>query len=671
MFAKLIYPVNYNDYRHTQIYGDMIITKVDNKNTYGYIFEVQLGENSSVQTTKKNNEIKYEKLSTWASKRYPRSSSSSSSPRPSYDCIIELSNDAKFIVTIVNAKVTSKCLFFYVNSTKTNDIFNADANNSFKLPLKTKLNNVKFIILQKFNLEDNLNTINARHAFLSSNPTNVKNGQLISITKAGTILKNSINLPGSDIPTCPEQDITVYKVIYWSSKNEESGPQIVSGSILVPKSVSKKEIIQTRNGATFQYDDRSILWYNIVNGLDYDKVSIANKSKLLFSGLGYIVVNADGFGLGASEGKVSANSDFNGEVNPHVDMLRAVRTTLPYFNPNLLIYDPLDVVYCGYSNAAVYGLPIVYNFFPGNTQKIPSDEASKFNYTRMLLGGCPYLSSDLFKTIQNSPSNTSLISLEVFGLFSWVLAHSNSGIMMSRPAAYNGIIRPLAIGDELQRETGNLRQQTELLLTSNTLMFPPTQSDFYIPATNVLGDIRQLVDVNNAVLYGSEFTNTHGWTNPKIDLANLPKIPISMIYSDGDQIVCPTVGNSQSAIYKQISNIQLSGTESAFTYDGPEFLDDYMGQGKVVGVLGNSVRFPGAEKTITVNDENNDKTQSAVQDIATLIKNTSGDNYLRIKINAINARNFNLSNNSINFGRASHGTNALTWMESTYYVLQQ
>jgi hypothetical protein len=670
MFANLLYHLQYSNYRHTYMYGDMIITKVDNKNTYGYIFEVQLGENSSVQTTKKNNEIKYEKLSTWKAKRYPRSSSSSSSPRPSYDCIIELSNDAKFIVTIVNAKITSKCLFFYVNSNKTNPIFNADANNSFKLPLKTKLHNVKFYIFEKFNLEDNLNIINAKQQFLSNNLNNVKNGRLISITKAGTILKNSINLPGSDIPTCPEQDITVYKVLYWSSKNEESGPQIVSGSILVPQSVSKNQIIQTRSGQTFQYDDRTILWYNIVNGLDYDKESILNKSKLLFSGLGYILVHADGFGLGASEGKVTANSDFNGEVCPHVDIMRAVRTTLPYFTPNLLIDRPVDVIYCGYSNGALYAPSIVYNLFPGNTMKIPLDEASKFNYTRMLLGGCPFLSSDLFQTIKNSPSNT-LISLDLFGLLSWVIAHSNSGIMMSRPAAYNGIMRPLVIGDELQRRDGNLRALTELLLKSNSIMFPPTQSDFYIPSTNILGDIRQVVNVDNAILYGSEFTNNHGWTNPKIDLARLPKIPITMIYSGGDQVVCPTVGNSQSAIFKHISNTPLSGTESAFTYDGAEKLDDYMGLGEVVGVPGRSVRFPGAEKTITVNDEKNDKTQSAVQDIAELIQNTSGDNYLRIKINTTNARGFTFSNNSINYGRARHGTNALTWMESTYYVLQQ
>jgi hypothetical protein len=677
MFPALPYPLQYSNYRHSHICGDVIITKINNKNTYDFTFYVQLRDNSSVQTTTKNNEIKYEKLSTWVSKHY---SSHTSSPRPSYDCIMELSNNAKFIVTIVNAKVTSKCnLFFYVNSNKTNAIFNVniDIDNSFKLPLKTKMKNVNFIIFENFNLQNNLNIINAYRNISYNNLNNVKNGQMISITKAGTVLKNSIKLPGSDITTCPEQNITVYKVLYWSSQNEENGPQVVSGSILVPENVSKKEILQTRNVATYQFSDDTILWYSIVNGLDYDKMSIPHKSKILFSGLGYILINADGFGLGASEGKVSANSDFNGEVYPHVDMLRAVRTTLPLFsrmlsnNPE----EPLDIIYCGYSNAAIYGPSIVYTLFPGNTQKISSDEASKFNYTRMLLGGCPCLNIDLFKTIQNTPTPTNtLISLEVFGLLSWIIAHSNSGIMMSRPPAYDGIMRPIALGDELQRKNGSLRKQMEILVTSNTLMFPPSKTDVYIPATNTVGDIRQLVNIDNAVLYGLEFTNNHGWTNPKIELANLPKIPITMIYSNGDQIVSPTIGNSQSAIFKTISdpNKPLSVNESAFTYDGAAFLDDYMGPGKVITGAGGTVTFSGAKKTTAVNDLQNDKTLSAVQDIAALIKNTSGNNYLRIKINTKNARNFyfNPSDNSIDFGRASHGTNALTWMESTYYVLQ-
>jgi len=689
MFPSLSQSINYNNYRHSYISGDAVkIIKANNKKTYDYKIYVKLGENSKITSFQKNedtkiNEVKYVTPSYWASKHFSNNNnnnSSSSSVRQSYDCIMELSNNAKFVVTIVNAKVTSKCnLFFYVNSNNTNNIFNVDADmyNSFKLPLKTPLHNVKFCIFEKFNLEDNLKIINANQQFLSNNLNNVKNGQLISITKAGTILKNSINLPDSDIPTCPEQNITVYKVLYWSSQSEQNGPQIVSGSILVPENVSKNEILQTRNGATFQYNDNSIIWYSIVNNYNFDKMSIHNKSTLLFSGLGYIVVHADGFGLGASEGKVSGNSDFNCEVYPHVDILRAVRTILPLFS-RIVSIEPLRIIYCGYSNGAIYGPSVVHHFVPGNNQNLSLDEASKFKYTRMILGGCPCITTDFFKTIQENPTNV-LLTLEVFGLFAWTIAHSNSGIMMSRPSAYNEIIRPITIGDELG--SGNsldFKQQLGIFIKSNTLMHPPNPNDVYTPATTVLGDIRQIMNIDNAVLYGSELTNMHGWANPKLRFTNFPPIPVTMIYASGDQVVAPTVGNKQSSIFKKISNelkprsLTISGDESAYTFDGPKYLDDYMGTGKVIGIPGNpslSVTYPGANKTVTVNNEMNDKTQSAVKEIASLINNTTGNNYVRIKIKTGNSRGFDLLN-SVNFGRASHGGNIITWMESTYYALQ-
>lgn len=675
MFTNLPYSLNYSNYRHSYIGGgDIFIKKINNKNTYDHIFYVKLGGNLSVQTMTKKNEIKYEKLSTWVSKRYTSSSS------PSYDCIVELSNNVKFIIKIVNVKVTAKSnLIFYINSTKVNSIFNMDQDNRNHFLPQTKLCNVKFFIFEHFNLEDKLNIVNANKQFSS----NVKNGQLVSITKVGTILKNSITLPGSDIPTCPEQDITVYKILYWSSQNNQNGLQLVSGSILVPEKVSKKEILQTRNGATFQYNDESIIWYNISNGGNFDNTSIHNKSTLLFSGLGYITVHADGKGLGESQGKVVANSDYYGEVYPHVDIMRAIRSILPVFSPNIST-EPLNIIYCGYSNGAIYGPSIVHHFVPGNNQKMSSTEALKFNYKRLLLGGCPCLTTEFFKTIKENPNNVRILQ-ETNGLLVWLLGHSNSGIMMSRLSAYNGVIIPVSLGDELGNKNSlNLNQQLALLIKLNTLMHPPTNADVYFPADTFTSDIRQFIDINNAVLYGSEFTNNHGWTNPKIRLSNFPTIPVTMVYSAGDQIVAPTSGSNQEAIFKKISNalnpqsstdsksLTVLGDLSAYTFDGAAYLDDYMGQGKVVGIPGNdlmSITFPGANKTVTVNNELNDKSQSAVKEIASLIKNTTGNNYVRIKIKTGNCRDFDLLNSG-KVGRASHGGNCITWMESTYYVLQ-
>jgi hypothetical protein len=661
MLRPLSVPLIYSNYRNSCIYGDVKITKLNtnNKKKYDYKFHVKLGVNSSIETMKYD-EIKYEKLSEWVCKHF-------SSHTQSYDCIMELSNNSKFIIKIVNAKVTSKCILFYVNSTKTNAIFNADANNSFKLPLKTLLNNVKFCIFEKFNLEDNLNIINANQQFLSNNLNNVKNGQLISITKAGTILKNSIKLPGSDIQTCPEQNITVYKVLYWSSQNEQNGPQMVSGSILVPENVSNIEILQTRHGSQHRFLDRSVIWYSIENNLDFNVTTTFNKSPLLFSGLGYIVVHADGFGFGVSEGRVSGNSDFDSEVYLHVDILRAVRTTLRLFSPKVSI-EPLHIIYCGYSGGAVYAPSIVNNFVPGNNQTISLDEASKFSYTRMILGGCPCITNNFFKLIKDNPKNN-LVLLEIFGLLSFIIGHSNSGIMMSRPSAYNQMCRSIQTNN-LPASNNSFTQQVlfSRLLSLNTIVYPPSLNDPYTPANNIVGDIRQIFNVDNAFLYSTEFTDMHGWTNLNMRLDMLPPIPTTMVYAASDQVVAPVVGNEQSAIFKKIFNLPLSDNESAYVYDGAEYLDDYMGEGKL---LGGPIRQPGANKIVTVNNELNDLTQSGVKQIASLIRNTTGNNYVRIKIEPQNCRDLSLQN--LTFGRGSHNGNTgsvITWMESTYYALQ-
>lgn len=672
MFFPLNTPLNYNKYNHSHISGEIIKIKknITSNNEYTYKLYVKPEKNSNFiiyhkNQNMKNNEIKIMKLSKWIDTYFLNSSINN------FDCIMDLPSHSKFVFSVVHVKITSKSnLIFYVNSSNPNNIFNLDI--PVTLSFKTKLNNVNFFIFDKFNLEDNLNIVNANNQFLSNDLNNIKNGQLVSITKVGTILKNSINLPGSDIPTCPEQNIAVYKVLYWSSQTQQNGPQLVSGSILVPENVSKKEILQTRNGATFQYNDNSIIWYSISNGLDFNKMSIHNKSTLLFSGLGYIVVHADGFGLGANEGKVSGNSDFYCEVYPHVDIMRAIRTTLPLFSPNVSI-EPLNIIYCGYSNGAIYGPSILHQLVPGNNQKISSTEASKFNYTRMILGGCPNLNPDFFKSIKDNPKNT-LILIESFGLLSWTIAHSNSGIMMARPSAYNEIITPIALGDELgSANTLTLQQQLGILIVSNSIKHPPNDSDDYnSPNIEIgIGDIRQLVNIDNAILYSSEFIHTHGWTNPKIRLTNFPKIPITMIYSSVDQIVSPTLGSSQSAILKKIfkQNLSENGSESANVFDGAAVLDDYMGKGKVIG----PITQLGANKTVTVNSELNDLTQDGVKNIASHIKNITGNNYLRIKIEPANCRGLSfqpLTFQPLTFGRGSHSGFTITWMESTYYALQ-
>jgi hypothetical protein len=130
MFPSLSQSINYNNYRHSYISGDAVkIIKANNKKTYDYKIYVKLGENSKITSFQKNentkvNEIKYITPLHWTSKHFSNNNSSSVQSY-AYDCIMELSNNAKFVLTIVNAKITSKYnLFFYVNSNNTNNIFN-------------------------------------------------------------------------------------------------------------------------------------------------------------------------------------------------------------------------------------------------------------------------------------------------------------------------------------------------------------------------------------------------------------------------------------------------------------------------------------------------------------------------------------------------------------------
>lgn len=201
MFSSSSIQLNYNKYRHSHTSGNVNIKKIintSNKKPYNYKFYVKLGENPFLETTK-NNVIKYEKLLPWVSKHFSSHNSSSLRSYEFYDCIMELSNNTKFVFTIVSAKVTSKCnLIFYVNSNKMNNIFNAD--NSFELPLKSTLHNVKFFIFEKFNLEDNLNIINANNR-LYGKEINLNDG-ILSTDASVKLLWNggTIYIPSAKYP---------------------------------------------------------------------------------------------------------------------------------------------------------------------------------------------------------------------------------------------------------------------------------------------------------------------------------------------------------------------------------------------------------------------------------------------------------------------------------------
>ncbi len=484
--------------------------------------------------------------------------------------------------------------------------------------------------------------------------SNPMRGQLISITKVGTIAKNSISKSTSDISQGPAQDVNVHKVLYWSSQTEQNGPQIVSGSLLVPSNITKTDILQTRNGATFQYNDFSLPWFNLANGLS---LSLINYETVCMAGLGYVTVHADGFGLGANEGRVTGFSDYFGEINPHVDMLRAVREKLPSVGFKGSV-DPLNIIYFGYSNGAAYGVGVVNELVPGNSSKISQTEASKFSFKKLLLGSGNNAYEELV-AVASDPAKT-LVSLEVFGLACWVLAGMQSAQMVARPSALHQIINPLVKGDFWGAPNDKTTEQTlATLLGWNASTNPVNAADpdnNYTNPTTKVGDFRQLVNSNNFKKYAYELLNNHGWTNINAPLDKFPQIPVTMIYSSADQVVAPATSDSENGVFGKIA--------FGAGFDGTASLDPYMGTGKTLG----AIAVPGAGKTVTSNNTLNDKTQAGVQGIADAIKNTTGNNYLRIRLETANIRGFNLLAGQ--YGRGDHGGNLITWFESTYYALQ-
>lgn len=491
-----------------------------------------------------------------------------------------------------------------------------------------------------------------------SNPVR---GQLISLILVGKIAKNSLSAKAtsygaiSDISQGPAQDVDVYKVLYWSGQTDQNGPQIVSGSLLVPVNITKSEILQTRNGATWQYADYTLPWFNLAKGLD---LKLINYETVSMAGLGYVTVHADGFGLGANEGKVVGFSDYFGEINPHVDMLRAVREKLPSVGFKGSV-DPLNIIYFGYSNGAAFGVGIVNELVPGNSSKISSTEAAKFSFNRLLLGSGNNAYDELVATASD-PTKT-FVSLEVFGLACWVIASMESAQMVARPSALHQIINPLVKGDFWGASNDKTIVQTLITLltwnASTNISNPADPDNNYTnpDPVNGVGDFRQLINLNNFKKYAYELLNNHGWTNINAPLNKFPQIPVTMIYSSADQVVAPATGANAQEVGLKI----VTGTG----FDGTATLDAYMGTGKTLG----AVTVPGAGKPITVYSTLNDKDQASVQAIGTLIKNTTGNKYVRIRLETSNIRGFNFP---ASYGRGDHDGNSITWFESTYYALQ-
>ncbi len=482
-------------------------------------------------------------------------------------------------------------------------------------------------------INQKLLTINNEIAILQD-PTP---GQLISINYAGTILKNSIQSDVAGITNIagPAQDVDVYQVIFYSTTADDNATVQVSGSLVVPKAVSKTTLLSNRPGATSQTNDEFVcLWQALEDGV-WDTLTPAQRATSfsaspILAGLGYIVIQADPFGLGINQGKAKL-LDYFPETYPMVDMLRAIRTTLPKYG-FIGSIEPVNVIQYGYSNGGIYGMATINELQPGVNPNIPPAEAAQFNFIRGIFGATPstYPIFNGYLQAYNNGGGASTgttgtqATLEVAGLASFYFNNSKHTRASLRDS-WATQVASIYDGDWFgTNAVTNAKLGGQISL--NTKTYPPTSlggsnGEYTIIAACPEGffDIRQAI--NFPVLQNQVYNtlNTHGWTNMYRPLNTLPAgVKISLVYSSVDQVTCPSNTPANYA--------------AGVGIDSCAALDPYMSTGPVyVGILG-STSYPGAGRNIVANTSSSVATAGGRSAIATSIINQTATNYLRFRI---------------------------------------
>jgi hypothetical protein len=462
-------------------------------------------------------------------------------------------------------------------------------------------------------------------------------GQLLSITKVGTITQGSIQTPVAGLNNLngPAQDVDVYKVIFYSTTADDNATVQVSGTLSVPKTITKTSILSNRPGAAYQIQDEfTSLWQCLESGtwagLTPQQRADVGSSAPTLAGLGYIVVQADPFGIGINQGKAKL-LDYFPEVYPMVDCLRAVRPVLPEYGFKGSI-DPVNVIQYGYSNGGVYGLAAINELQPGVNPNITTSEAQKFNFTKGIFGATTnaYAIFDGYLSFYNngggaSPTSTGTQApFEVAGLSSFYFNNSKNTRDCLR-SSWASQVSNIFDGDWFNTSAiTNAKFATQINL--NTVTYPPTSfggtdGQYTIVPACFPGffDTRQAINYSKLQTQVYNFLQCHGWTNMYRPLNTLPAgLKVSMIYSSVDQVTCPA---NTTVTYQAGSGI-----------DATSALDAYMGAGPTyTGILG-SQSYPGAGRNIVADNSQSVASASARLVIANAIKGQSAANYHRFRI---------------------------------------
>ncbi len=457
-------------------------------------------------------------------------------------------------------------------------------------------------------------------------------GQFVSSDLIYTIPTNCWTGP---LPSLvgPAQPVSVYKVVYYSSDSTTSSVQRVSATVYVPQTISKTgSIVLNIKGLQPGNNSAAVGWETYSNptlqaGLtvvslnsSLPKFDPSNSTGATFgiifpstyaieAGLGYIVADADGFGLGVSQNDCVFN--YMSQINPQVDLLRCLRnmytsgisTQNALFGAARSAYGgtgtTLPVTVSGYSLGGIYAPGVVNEFSSGVSAIIPASEASAFTFKRILCGAVQD-GQNLINLISNTQIGNYIINPTLLFLFSQIGANQPTHSLFAQPESLS-TYWPFWTDVDQKANVAQDIANIGTMLAYSTSVAPPSSTYVYSGAFfgGPLGltgaDIRQLYRPEYTGAIGRVLKNLHGWTNPNRPLYTLPRCGVTHIYSTLDETLCPYGYTGSASVVYGIPIAQQAG----YNFDCGASLDKYMTFGDTDGFLYN---FSGANKGKTVTE---------------------------------------------------------------------
>ena len=360
------------------------------------------------------------------------------------------------------------------------------------------------------------------------------------------------------------QPVSVYCITYYSSNpSNNSSVELVSGSMFVPQTITKSAIVENLRGASIATDDYNVSSWLIVQGTTWVNSTPAQRASftrtnglISVASLGYVVIAADGFGIGVSLNKTDLFSNYFSNVNPSVDMIRAFKKYLEYTKStgsnqfqNKFNSSNLNIIHTGYSLGALAGPGVINELKPGVSQSIPLDEASQFNSIKGIYSVAPESKAafDYYYTNRNTAA-TRFISPTLVNLTLQVAA-SNYNVYQGATVGCKSNIIPSFLEDLNRTQSETLFGSTNFTGLFSKIFYDYTTNAVEyatagVQSPTIIGglpfvDWRQLYSDDAMRLLGNIISNSVPWTSKMRNLRDLSNTPIAHIYGHADELVFP------------------------------------------------------------------------------------------------------------------------------------